>query len=182
MFILPKSLITSSLRCLPSHELKRYIVCENKSFLREATNILHERCFTCLEDNPRAVEGGLGRFLTNGGCEYAFIFGSLVQDGWGDWVKSVRKAHAQRSLQPKTDTVLFPTPTSLIVNESVEHWRIRRYKEGKRACGPSLIVAIKLEQNVPNTALLNPRWVETFMGLPIGWVMLSCVSPRGICL
>lgn len=24
---------------------------------------------------------------------------------------------------------------------------------------------------------LNPRWVETLMGLPIGWVMASCASP-----
>ncbi len=28
-----------------------------------------------------------------------------------------------------------------------------------------------------NTAKLNPRWVETLMGLPIGWVMPSCASP-----
>jgi hypothetical protein len=24
---------------------------------------------------------------------------------------------------------------------------------------------------------LNPRWVETLMGLPIGWVMPSCMAP-----
>ena len=24
---------------------------------------------------------------------------------------------------------------------------------------------------------LNPRWVETLMGLPIGWVMPSCARP-----
>jgi hypothetical protein len=24
---------------------------------------------------------------------------------------------------------------------------------------------------------LNPRWVETLMGLPVGWVMPSCTSP-----
>jgi hypothetical protein len=28
-----------------------------------------------------------------------------------------------------------------------------------------------------NTAKLNPRWVETLMGLPVGWVMPSCASP-----
>jgi hypothetical protein len=27
------------------------------------------------------------------------------------------------------------------------------------------------------TGKLNPRWVETLMGLPIGWTMPSCVSP-----
>jgi hypothetical protein len=28
-----------------------------------------------------------------------------------------------------------------------------------------------------NPGKLNPRWVETLMGLPVGWVMPSCVSP-----
>jgi hypothetical protein len=28
-----------------------------------------------------------------------------------------------------------------------------------------------------STGKLNPRWVETLMGLPIGWVMPSCASP-----
>ena len=36
----------------------------------------------------------------------------------------------------------------------------------------------KLDQQV--TGKLNPRWVETLMGLPIGWVMPSCVSPLTI--
>jgi hypothetical protein len=29
---------------------------------------------------------------------------------------------------------------------------------------------------------LNPRWVETLMGLPVGWVMPSCKSPVTIAL
>jgi hypothetical protein len=29
---------------------------------------------------------------------------------------------------------------------------------------------------------LNPRWVETLMGLPVGWVMPSCASPVTIAL
>ena len=31
-------------------------------------------------------------------------------------------------------------------------------------------------EEVPS-AKLNPRWVETLMGLPVGWVMPSCTSP-----
>lgn len=27
---------------------------------------------------------------------------------------------------------------------------------------------------------LNPRWVETLMGLPIGWVMPLCKTPKVI--
>ena len=29
----------------------------------------------------------------------------------------------------------------------------------------------------PSAMKLNPRWVETLMGLPVGWVMPSCTSP-----
>ena len=32
------------------------------------------------------------------------------------------------------------------------------------------------------TGKLNPRWVETLMGLPVGWVMPSCKSPVTIAL
>jgi hypothetical protein len=28
-----------------------------------------------------------------------------------------------------------------------------------------------------NNGKLNPRWVETLMGLPVGWTMPSCASP-----
>lgn len=33
----------------------------------------------------------------------------------------------------------------------------------------------KLDQQV--NGKLNPRWVETLMGLPVGWTMPSCASP-----
>jgi len=33
-----------------------------------------------------------------------------------------------------------------------------------------------------NPGKLNPRWVETLMGLPVGWTMPSCASPVTIAL
>ena len=36
----------------------------------------------------------------------------------------------------------------------------------------------KLDRQV--NGKLNPRWVETLMGLPVGWTMPSCVSPATI--
>jgi hypothetical protein len=40
----------------------------------------------------------------------------------------------------------------------------------------------KLDQQVKNwsNGKLNPRWVETLMGLPVGWTMPSCASPATI--
>jgi hypothetical protein len=36
------------------------------------------------------------------------------------------------------------------------------------------------EANAMGCGKLNPRWVETLMGLPIGWTMPSCTSPQTI--
>lgn len=36
---------------------------------------------------------------------------------------------------------------------------------------------VNLEDQVHHAGKLNPRWVETLMGLPVGWVMPSCASP-----
>ena len=43
------------------------------------------------------------------------------------------------------------------------------------------VIAVQNPQwATPITGKLNPRWVETLMGLPIGWVMASCASPMTI--
>jgi hypothetical protein len=44
---------------------------------------------------------------------------------------------------------------------------------------PSLAQATIMDQQVKNwsNGKLNPRWVETLMGLPVGWTMPSCASP-----
>jgi hypothetical protein len=38
---------------------------------------------------------------------------------------------------------------------------------------------VAIQMNIRN-AKLNPRWVETLMGLPVGWTMPSCASPMTI--
>jgi hypothetical protein len=35
----------------------------------------------------------------------------------------------------------------------------------------------KISLSRQNAGKLNPRWVETLMGLPVGWTMPSCASP-----
>ena len=32
-------------------------------------------------------------------------------------------------------------------------------------------------EKIQTNGKLNPRWVETLMGLPVGWTMPSCASP-----
>jgi len=44
---------------------------------------------------------------------------------------------------------------------------------------PNTFVQAVMEETTgsPQSMKLNPRWVETLMGLPVGWVMPSCVNP-----
>ena len=58
----------------------------------------------------------------------------------------------------------WPTPTARD-NKSGRGNSEREYSE----------LTPMIERNSPGK--LNPRWVETLMGLPIGWVMPSCKSP-----
>lgn len=74
----------------------------------------------------------------------------------------------------------------------VETWRTPSAQEcnGGQASEQEMAEAgrtVKLRYQVegakigkPSTAKLNPRWVETLMGLPVGWVMPSCACPATI--
>jgi len=61
-------------------------------------------------------------------------------------------------------TRAWPTPTARD-NKSGRGNSEREYSE----------LTPMIERN--NHGKLNPRWVETLMGLPVGWVMPSCKSP-----
>ena len=64
--------------------------------------------------------------------------------------------------------------------EPPHQWQARNIK--KKAENPKLGTLDKplgtmVMENQKNMGKLNPRWVETLMGLPVGWTMPSCVSP-----
>jgi hypothetical protein len=61
----------------------------------------------------------------------------------------------------KTEETLYGTETTILDKANIEEQ-----------------VAIQI--NIKN-AKLNPRWVETLMGLPVGWTMPSCTQPVRIC-
>jgi hypothetical protein len=56
-------------------------------------------------------------------------------------------------------------------DENPETWKARQEK-GDVSTMP-LTAQVKNHTN----GKLNPRWVETLMGLPVGWTMPSCASP-----
>lgn len=72
--------------------------------------------------------------------------------------------------------VAWPTP---VVTDSIGSGN--RNLEGSKAhAGESLTDVVNGGQKArvnKNTGKLNPRWVETLMGVPVGWTMPSCTCP-----
>ena len=88
----------------------------------------------------------------------------------------------------------WPTPDATNANDGVPWEKFhasmmerraqvkKAVAEGKTKQGsgrsPNLAASVQNPQwATPSTGKLNPRWVETLMGLPIGWTMSSCAAP-----
>ena len=62
----------------------------------------------------------------------------------------------------------------------VKAWATPQAKDHKSGHRDASIVQYKqlnVEVEAASTGKLNPRWVETLMGLPVGWTMPSCRNP-----
>lgn len=62
----------------------------------------------------------------------------------------------------------------------VKTWATPQAKDHKSGHRDASIVQYKqlnVEVEAASTGKLNPRWVETLMGLPVGWTMPSCRNP-----
>jgi len=68
-----------------------------------------------------------------------------------------------------------------VLTHQVKHqWATPQAKDHKSGHRDASIVQYKqlnVEVEAKATGKLNPRWVETLMGLPIGWTMPSCSRP-----
>ena len=85
-------------------------------------------------------------------------------------------AHKQKdgSMTDKLDQQVksWATPRAgKTTDENPETWALRQAKGD--------VATMPLTAQVKNhtSGKLNPRWVETLMGLPVGWTMPSCASP-----
>ena len=66
------------------------------------------------------------------------------------------------------------------LEHAVKQWSTPQAKDHKSGHRDPTIVQYKqlnVEVEAKATGKLNPRWVETLMGLPIGWTMPSCIRP-----
>ena len=49
--------------------------------------------------------------------------------------------------------------------------------EDQNNSGPADLANHNFQENQQESIKLNPRWVETLMGLPVGWTLPTCMSP-----
>jgi hypothetical protein len=70
--------------------------------------------------------------------------------------------------QAKGDVATMP------LTAQVKQWQTATVSTGAHRQKDGSMID-KLDQQV--NGKLNPRWVETLMGLPVGWTMPSCASP-----
>jgi hypothetical protein len=86
-------------------------------------------------------------------------------------------AHRQKdgSMTPKLDRQVkaWATPQS----RDAKGAEGRMIRNGKSTDLPSQTEVEQTGAWNRNNGKLNPRWVETLMGLPVGWTMPSCASP-----
>lgn len=72
-----------------------------------------------------------------------------------EWTSSLEATHVNHSQQQGSDLEKTTQDTFGLVDQLKDN----------------------LIANHQESIKLNPRWVETLMGLPVGWVMPSCMSP-----
>jgi hypothetical protein len=102
-----------------------------------------------------------------------------------DWNTAENKAAwEKRAAEQKSKGVNLHLPLkSQAIHEAEKQWATPQAKDHKSGHRDPTIVQYKqlnVEVEARATGKLNPRWVETLMGLPIGWTMPSCTSPQTI--
>jgi hypothetical protein len=91
--------------------------------------------------------------------------------------QSGQAAPASSSSHGSRQGLSWMTPPPWQQDESAESWEARKAKNKAKGYngngqGTPLDMQVKTQ-----SGKLNPRWVETLMGLPIGWTMPSCIRP-----
>ena len=96
--------------------------------------------------------------------------GKTTDENPETWAK--RQAQGDVATMPLTAQVKqWATPSNSMTAGKSEQMNCRAGREGYGHVGNHLL------RQTGNTGKLNPRWVETLMGLPVGWTMPSCASP-----
>jgi hypothetical protein len=93
-------------------------------------------------------------------------------------LSNLREAIHSPVYQMKSET--WPTPSAdgdsrPGANADPVKWQ--QIADAKKAQGINKQLFLTTKVAMESSGKLNPRWVETLMGLPVGWTMPSCASP-----
>jgi hypothetical protein len=135
------------------------------------------------------AEGMAGGKTSRGGSRKDELLLSGMVKQWAtpaafDWnVPEAQAAWAKRAATQKSKGVNLHLPLkSQAVHEAEKQWgtpTARDHKSGRGNEDRQYKVLTPMVER-QQSGKLNPRWVETLMGLPIGWTMPSCTSPQTI--
>jgi hypothetical protein len=138
--------------------------------------------------NQRAIEMGhqmtLGRAATQWSTPSTMMSAMYPESN----------ANQRNSPSLASQVVMWPTPTTaeagkisccpnygqlgLSNHPEVHGFNVTREKLEKSRHGHQDQVNLNINgSHLESLGKLNPRWVETLMGLPVGWTMPSCASP-----
>jgi hypothetical protein len=106
--------------------------------------------------------------------------GSFSQNSWKKEDGTPKQPSLAQATIMDQQVKNWATPRVHEHMEPPHQWQARNIK--KKAENPKLgtldkpLGTMVMEQQ-KKSGKLNPRWVETLMGLPVGWTMPSCASP-----
>ena len=96
-------------------------------------------------------------------------------ESWQTWVKFKRVEYKNRNIP--SEKPMWATPTVYTENkESGQSYEsLQRRVKLKKQIGIQGMITL---DNGEYIGRLNPRWVETLMGLPVGWCMVTCKDKK----
>jgi len=119
-------------------------------------------------------------------------FCSMSSESWSAWLTGQRQEYSRRARSARRISVsacsflaceMTSTPARSISSRSClsaqgeATSRHGQQGEGSRNTHGSPQELQAATQTPPLTGQINPRWVETLMGLPVGWAMATCAAP-----
>jgi hypothetical protein len=120
--------------------------------------------------DPESVRPTPEAYVVRGPIPTEFVDGKFVSLH-GEVKYGAKIADAVRVMEEQVKGDNWATPRSRDAGD----WMMN--KERLATGKPEDTLTGQATQSNKSNGKLNPRWVETLMGLPVGWTMPSCASP-----
>ncbi len=128
-------------------------------------------------------------------CQTVLAFSDTASRDWKAFITGLRQAYSARLKSAHRTSAsgcsFWPTAsardwkdspgmaTTAINPDGSNRNRTDQLARAVYVAGPAVLASSNTHGNHPvsSTSRLNARWVETLMGVPVGWTMPSCASP-----